>query len=89
METNDLHAGKVYANLTDDERAIFRGVAKDKFLAVLFLKRINMKNVQLNDNVKNDHIKDVKDAFSVTVQQAKQLMAGYCPVRTVAALPPA
>ena len=89
METDDLHAGKGYADLTDDERAIVRGVAKEKFLAVFFLERSDVKNVQLKYKVKNDHSKGVNDAFPVTVQQAMQLMADYHPVRTVAALPPA
>jgi hypothetical protein len=89
METDDLHAGKVNADLTDAERAIVRGVAKEKFLAVLILKRSDMKNVQLKDCFENDQAKGVKDAFPVTFQQAMQLMADYRPVRTVAALPPA
>ena len=47
METDDIYAGKVYADLTDVERSIVRGVAKEKFLAVLLLERSDVKNVQL------------------------------------------
>ena len=66
MKTDDLHAGKVYADLTDAQQALVRGVSKEKFLAVLFLKRSDVKNAQLKDNIKNDHAKGVKNAFPVT-----------------------
>ena len=53
----------MYNDLTDAKQAIVRGVAKEKFLAVLFLERSDVKSLQLKDNVKNYHAKGVRDAF--------------------------
>ena len=58
------------------------------FFAVLFLERSDAKNVQLKDDIKNDHAKGNKDAFPKTVPLAMQLMAEFRPVKTASPVPP-
>jgi hypothetical protein len=82
METDDLYPGRLHTDFTDPEQVRVRAIAKEKFLAVLFLGRSDAKKLNLKDKVKNDHAK------GVTVQQDMQLMRDYCLVKTVATLPP-
>jgi hypothetical protein len=52
METDNLYPSRMYADLSDHMKVIVRGVAKEKFLAMFFLKRSDVKNVQLKDDFK-------------------------------------
>ena len=77
-ETEELHAGQDYDNLTPDEKLKVRAVVKEKFCACLFLDRSdNKEHQQLKDSVKNAFAKGDPKAFPTTITQAMQLMSDY------------
>ena len=50
---------------------------RDKYLAVLYLMRSGKRNLQLQNDIKNDHAKGVENSFLTTVALTMQIMNDF------------
>ena len=57
-------------------------MARDKYLAVLYLMRSGIRHLQLQNDIKNDHAMGVVNSFPMTVASAMQIMNDSKPVTT-------
>ena len=63
--------------LQANKKAKVEKVARDKYLAVLYLMRSGKRHLQLQNDIKNDHSKGVENSFPKTVALAMQIMTDF------------
>ena len=68
--------------LQADKMVKMEKAARDKYLAILYLKRSGKRHLQLQNDINNDHAKGVENSFPTTVASAMQIMNDFKPVIT-------
>ena len=79
-----------YEDLTSNsKKSDVRCITQDKYLATLYLMRIESANDQLKDSVKNDYSKGIVGVYPSTIPNAMMRMNAFRPVKIKKPVPPA